>query len=149
MCVLLHYRPDNTGSTHVWNVGVLARNYTVLYSRKLSYSYWPLWEPEIPLTDLYISCILIIFYIVLIDYGGVKLMSQNRGHHWSIVHPPGECEWRVLVMMTPTKDNSWLVYQSSLSVLPTKTSAAKRNGRRNESFAYSVSLICQRIFYMP
>jgi hypothetical protein len=25
-----------------------------------------------------------------IDYDGVRLASQNRGHHWPIVHPPGD-----------------------------------------------------------
>jgi hypothetical protein len=34
------------------------------------------------------------------------------------------------------RDNSWLVYQSSLVVLPTEASgASRRNGRRNENFA--------------
>jgi hypothetical protein len=48
------------------------------------------------------------------------------------------------------RDNSWLVYQSSLAVLPAETSGASwRNGWMNENFAYSVSLIRQRIFYMP
>jgi hypothetical protein len=91
----------------------------------------------------------------LIDYGRVRLTSQNRGHHWPIVHPPGECEWTAVVMimmmmMMTAGDNSWLVYHSSLAVLPAETSgASRRNGRRNENFAYSVSLIRQRIFYFP
>jgi hypothetical protein len=46
--------------------------------------------------------------------------------------------------------NSWRVYQSSPVVLPAETSgASRRNGWRNENFAYSVSLIRQRIFNMP
>jgi hypothetical protein len=67
-------------------------------------------------------------------------MSQNRGYNSPFVHPLGECEWGVVVVMTPTGDNSWLVYQSLLAVLPTETSAAsRRDGRRNENFLYSVS----------
>jgi hypothetical protein len=55
----------------------------------------------------------------------------------------------VVVVMT-AGDNAWLVYQSSLAVLPPETSrASRRNGRMNEDFAYSVYLIRQRIFYMP
>jgi hypothetical protein len=88
----------------------------------------------------------------LIDYDGVRLTSQNRGNHWSIVHPPGEFKWRTLmlmIMMMPAGDNFWLVYQSSLAVLPADTSAAsRRNGRWNENFAYSVSSI-RRFFNMP
>jgi hypothetical protein len=85
----------------------------------------------------------------LIDYDGVRLTSQNGGHHWPIVRPPRVCEWRAVVMML-AGENSRLVYQSSLAVLPAETSgASRRNGRRNENFAYSVSLIRQRIFYMP
>jgi hypothetical protein len=62
---------------------------------------------------------------------GVRLTPQNRGHHWPIVHPPGECEWRAVVMMMPAGDNSWSVYQSSLAVLSVKTSvASRRNGQR-------------------
>jgi hypothetical protein len=89
---------------------------------------------------------------LLIDwYDGVKLTTQNRGHHWPIVHALGECEWRAVVVMTPAGDNFWLVYQSSLAVLPAETSGvSRRNGKRNENFAYSVvSLTCQRTFYMP
>jgi hypothetical protein len=67
----------------------------------------------------------------LIDYDGVRLTSQKRGHHWPIVHPPGECEQRAVVVMMLAGDNSWLVYQSSLAILPAEPSgASRRNGRR-------------------
>jgi hypothetical protein len=83
----------------------------------------------------------------LVGYDVMRLTSQNRGHHWPIVHHPGECEWRAVVMMMPTGDNSWLVYQISLAVLPPDTSGvSRRNGRKHENFAYLVSLIRQRIF---
>jgi hypothetical protein len=37
----------------------------------------------------------------------------------------------VVMMMMPAADKSWIVYQSSLAVLPAETSAASRkNGRR-------------------
>jgi hypothetical protein len=69
----------------------------------------------------------------LIDYDGVRLTSQNCSHHWPIVHPPGECEWRAVVMMMPAGENS-LVYQSLLVVLPAEISgASSRSGRRNEN----------------
>jgi hypothetical protein len=55
-----------------------------------------------------------------------------------IVYPLGDMwAWRPMVMMMPTGDNSWLVHQSSLAVLPAETSGASRgNGRRSENFAY-------------
>jgi hypothetical protein len=69
-------------------------------------------------------------------------MSQNRGHHWPIVHPPGDVNVRAAVVVMLAGDNSWLVYQSSLAVLPAdKSGASRRNGWRNKNFAYSVSLI--------
>jgi hypothetical protein len=34
------------GSAHLWNVGLLQRDYTALYPRRLSSSYSPPWEPE-------------------------------------------------------------------------------------------------------
>jgi hypothetical protein len=53
-------------------------------------------------------------------------------------------------MMTTAGDISCIVYQNSLAVLPAETSeASRRNGRRNENFAYSVSEIPEGIFYMP
>jgi hypothetical protein len=43
----------------------------------------------------------------LSDYDGVRLKSQNCSHHWLIFHPPGECEWRaVVVIMMPAVENS-------------------------------------------
>jgi hypothetical protein len=62
---------------------------------------------------------------------GETMSQKNRGHHCPIVHPPGECEWRAVVLMIPAGDNSWLVYQSALAVLPAETSG---NGRRSENF---------------
>jgi hypothetical protein len=43
----LIHRPDDGGSTHLWNVGLLQREYTELYPRKLSSSYPLRREPEI------------------------------------------------------------------------------------------------------
>jgi hypothetical protein len=61
--------------------------------------------------------------------------------------PPGECEWRAVVVKMPHRDNYWLVYQISLAVLPAETyGASRRSWRKNENFAYSLSLIRQRIF---
>jgi hypothetical protein len=40
-------RPDDGGSTHLCNVGLLQRDYTALHSRKLLYSRSPPGEPEI------------------------------------------------------------------------------------------------------
>jgi hypothetical protein len=61
----------------------------------------------------------------------MRLTSQNLGHHWTIVHPLGELEWRdvvmmMMMMMMPAEDNSWIVYQRSLAVLPAETSGASR-----------------------
>jgi hypothetical protein len=43
----------------------------------------------------------------------------------------------VMMMMFPAGDNSWLVHQSSLTVLPAETSeASRRNVRRIENFTY-------------
>jgi hypothetical protein len=43
--VEIHHQDDG-GSTHLWNVGILQRDYTVLHPKKLS-SYSPPWEPRI------------------------------------------------------------------------------------------------------
>jgi hypothetical protein len=32
---LHHHRPDDRGSMHLWNVGLLQQDYTVLYPRRL------------------------------------------------------------------------------------------------------------------
>jgi hypothetical protein len=46
----LHYRsrrPDDGGSKHVWNIGLLLAGCITQYLRRLSSSYSPLWEHEI------------------------------------------------------------------------------------------------------
>jgi hypothetical protein len=42
----LHHRPDDGGSTHLRNFGILQRDYRALYTRKVWPSYSPPWEPE-------------------------------------------------------------------------------------------------------
>jgi hypothetical protein len=42
----------------------------------------------------------------LIDYDEMRLMSQNCDHHRPVVHPPGEYEWRAVVMKMPVDDKS-------------------------------------------
>jgi hypothetical protein len=41
------YRSDDGRSTHVWNVGLLQRDYMELCPRRLSSSYSTPWEPQI------------------------------------------------------------------------------------------------------
>jgi hypothetical protein len=43
----LQHRPDDGGSRHLWNVGLLQRDHMALCPTKLSSSYWPPWESEI------------------------------------------------------------------------------------------------------
>jgi hypothetical protein len=55
-----------------------------------------------------------------------------------------------MVMMIPAGNNASLFYQSSPADLPAETSGTnRRNERKNEHFAYSVSEIPQGIFNMP
>jgi hypothetical protein len=42
-----HHHPGKGCCTHLWNVGLLHRDYTALYHRRLSSSYSPPWEPDI------------------------------------------------------------------------------------------------------
>jgi hypothetical protein len=74
----------------------------------------------------------------LIDYGRVRLCLRTAATSGPIDHPPGDMwTWRAMVMKLSAGDNSWLVNQSSLAVLPVETSgASRRNGRRSENFAY-------------
>jgi hypothetical protein len=60
------HRPYDRGSTHLWNVGVLQRDYTVLYPRKLVSSYLSAWEPDISYS-YYLECCKFYFltYIVM------------------------------------------------------------------------------------
>jgi hypothetical protein len=41
------HRPDDGGSKHLWNVGKLLSDYTVLQPRRQPSSYSPPWEPQI------------------------------------------------------------------------------------------------------
>jgi hypothetical protein len=89
----------------------------------------------------------------MIDYDRVRLRLRTAATSGPIVHPPGDMlSWSAMVMMTPAGDNSWLVHQSSLAVLPADTSGTSRkNGRRSENFAHKYlkdlkgSLTCRKI----
>jgi hypothetical protein len=90
----------------------------------------------------------------LIDYDGVGLCLRTAATNGPIVHSPGDMwAWRAMVMMMmmpteETEDNSWLVHQSPLAVLPAeKSRASRRNRRRSENFAYQYlfsSLLCRK-----
>jgi hypothetical protein len=61
----------------------------------------------------------------LIDYDGLRLCLSTAATNGPIVHPPGDMlAWSavvvvvVMMVMVPAGDNSWLVHQSSLAVLP-------------------------------
>jgi hypothetical protein len=74
----------------------------------------------------------------VINYDGVRLCLRTAATNGPIVHPPGDMwAWRAMVMMMPAGDNSWVVHQSSLAVLPAETSGeSRRKGRQSENFAY-------------
>jgi hypothetical protein len=73
-----------------------------------------------------------------------ETMSQNCSHKRAYCSFPGNTwAWRMIVMMMPAGDNSWLVYQSSLVVLPADTSGeSRRNGWRSEDF------VCQYLKHL-
>jgi hypothetical protein len=61
--------------------------------------------------------------VALIDYYGVRLCLRTAVTNGPIVHPPGDMlAWRAMVIVIPAGNNSWLVHQSSLAVLPAETS---------------------------
>jgi hypothetical protein len=82
----------------------------------------------------------------LIVYDGVILCLRTAAINGPIVHLPGDMwAWRAIVMMMvmPVGNKSWLVHQSSLTVLLAETSgASRRNGRRIENIA------CQYLKYL-
>jgi hypothetical protein len=110
------------------------------------------WSQQPPLLAILTSDTLSVSFIKryvnwLTGYDGVRLTSENRGHHWPTVHPKGECEWRAVLMTMSAGDNSRLVYQSSLAVLPPQSSGARRrNGRRSEDFANQYLELPQGIY---
>jgi hypothetical protein len=66
-----------------------------------------------------------------------ETMSQNCGNQRAYCSTPGWMWTRTAMVVVVAGENSWLVHQSSLAVLPAETSgASKRNGRRSENFAY-------------
>jgi hypothetical protein len=77
-----HHRSDDGGCTHLWNVGIIQRDYTTLYPRKLSFSYSQPWEPEI-------TCIAYIYLFLWEELLRIvlKIMmtgktKENRKHHY-------------------------------------------------------------------
>jgi hypothetical protein len=82
-----------------------------------------------------------------------EITFQNCSQQRAYCSSPGDMwTWRAMVMTMPVGDNSWLIHQSSLAVLPAETSGeSRRNGRRSENFAYQYlkylkgSLTCRKI----
>jgi hypothetical protein len=74
----------------------------------------------------------------LIDYGALGLCLETAATSGHIVHPLADMwAWIALVVMIPAGDNTWLVHQISLAVLPAETSGENRRyGRRSENSAY-------------
>jgi hypothetical protein len=74
----------------------------------------------------------------LIDYDVVRLCLRTAATNEPTVHPLCDMwAWKAMVVMMLAGDNSWLVHQSSLAVLPAESSGAStRNGRSCENFAY-------------
>jgi hypothetical protein len=58
------------------------------------------------------------------------------GHQRVFCPSPGWYVIMAIVVMMPAGDNSLLVYQSSLTILPAETSGASRRNGRSENFAY-------------
>jgi hypothetical protein len=51
-----------------------------------------------------------------------------------IVHPPGDMwAWRAMLRMMLAEENSWLVHQSSLTILPAETSQSEMGGMDEEA----------------
>jgi hypothetical protein len=80
-----------------------------------------------------------------------KTVASNRP---IVLHPGEMWAWRVMVMMMPAGENSWLVHQSFLAILPAETcGVSRRNGWRSENFAYQYlryvnrSLTCRKILW--
>jgi hypothetical protein len=59
------------------------------------------------------------------------LCLRTAATNGPIVHPPGDMwTWRGMVMVIPAGNNSWLVHQSSLTLLPAEASVASRRNRQ-------------------
>jgi hypothetical protein len=89
------------------------------------------------------------FFSAYIDYDGVRVCLRILATSRPIVHPPGDIwAWRGMMIMMPAEDNSWLVHQSSLAVLPAETSrASRRNGRKEWEFGLAKNLAEQYLKY--
>jgi hypothetical protein len=66
--------PDGEGSMYFWNVSLLLWDYTGLYPRRLSSSYYPLWEPEVSNNGT-VSCELTPVTSLLLICGGQKMIA--------------------------------------------------------------------------
>jgi hypothetical protein len=90
-------------------------------------------------------------YDWLIDYDGIRLSLRNAATNGPTVHPAGDMwAWRAMVMMMPAGDNTWLIHQSFLAVLPAETSGeSRKNGRRSENFAYQYLKYLKESFNIP
>jgi hypothetical protein len=59
---------------------------------------------------------------------GVRLHLQITATNGPVVHPPGDMSMDNHGGMTSTGENSWVVHQSSLAILPVESSSSKSGG---------------------
>jgi hypothetical protein len=101
--------------------------------------------------EMYLSLSAYTDWLIMMAWDCLRTAAING----PAVHPPGDMwkdmwTWRAMAVMMLAGDNSWLIYQSSLAVLPAETSgASRRNGRRSENFAYQYLKYFKESFNMP
>jgi hypothetical protein len=109
---LLHHGDEDGGSTHLWNVDLLQRDYKALYPRRLSSSCLPPWEPDILITSPQCSVEMLLYtdddYDDHVD--GVRLRLWTAATNGLILYPPDDVRaWITMVkwyQQGKTRDSS-------------------------------------------
>jgi hypothetical protein len=80
----------------------------------------------------------LLVWLLITDYvDGVRHL-RTAATNGLIVHPPGDMwAWRAIVMMIPAGENSWLIHQSYLAVLPAETCGSKQ-GKWMKEWAFCI-----------
>jgi hypothetical protein len=81
----LHRHPDVGISTQTWNVGLLQRNYTSLYPRKVSSPYSPPWQSEVSRLEISTRLRGAASLRAFISPGPFESVDQNVVHHFTFL----------------------------------------------------------------
>jgi hypothetical protein len=117
--LMITHRPDDGGSTDLWNVGKLLPDYTALQPRRQPSSYSPSWEPQI-------------------------LLNIVRAHYQTSMsnHASSRAIWKETPVVMPTNNIHLAQWHSLINIYVSYTNAVSKTAFRRHWISVPYCLVC-------